>query len=100
MGILRKFKKIGEIIIGTDNKLIDSPEWNIGTVRIDTIIEKLHVEILHKVMQGTVEQPEQRDFNINFSDLPSSVKVTGKAFLDAIEEEVLKHPNYADSTEQ
>lgn len=100
MGILKKFKKRGWIIIGTDNFLIDSPDWNIGTVRIDTEESNLHVEIMHKIMQGTVEQPHQRDIDIAFADLPASVRATGKAFLDAIEAEVLKHPNYAGSTEQ
>ena len=97
MGILQKFNKAGVITTGDDNIELDSPSFEIINVGINTVDSKLRVEILHEVMQGILARKYSRDFNINFADLPASVKTTGKAFLDAIEAEILKLPQYADS---
>jgi hypothetical protein len=95
--ILKKYNKEGVITTGDDNVQLDSPTFEIINVSIDTVNSKLRVEVLHEVMQGILIRKHSRDFNINFADLPASVKTAGKAFLDAIEAEILALPQYADS---
>lgn len=97
--ILKKYKKQGVIEIGTDLRKLDTPVFQIIDIGIDTLEQKLTIEILHEVMQGSVKQPHNRFYEIDFTNLPSNVKVTGKAFLDAIETEILKLPQYVGSTE-
>ena len=97
--ILKTYTKEGVIITGSDKVELDTPTFEVVNVDIDTLNQKLSIEILHEVMQGSVKQEQKRRFNIDFDNLPSSVKVTGKSFLDAIETEILKLPQYLGSTE-
>ena len=97
--ILKKYKKEGVVITGSDNVELDMPIFEIIDVGIDTVEQKLTVQIMHEVSQGSLTQKHSRTFNIDFANLPSSVKVTGKAFLDAIETEILQLPQYQGSTE-
>lgn len=97
--ILKKYIKQGVIITGSDNVKLDTPTFEIIDIAIDTVEQKLTVEIMHEVSQGSLTRKHSRTFNIDFANLPSSVKVTGKAFLDAIETEILKLPQYVGSTE-
>jgi len=97
--ILKKYTKQGVVITGSDNVELDTPTFEIIDIGIDTVNQKLIVEIMHEVQQGSVPQKHSRTFNIDFANLPSSVKVTGKAFLDAIETEILKLPQYQGATE-
>ena len=99
MNILKKYTKSGVITTGSDNVKLDTPTFEIINVDTDTVDQKLSIEILHKVMQGSIEQEQNRRFNIDFADLPNTVKVAGKAFLNAIETEILKLPQYVGSTE-
>lgn len=97
--ILKKYTKSGVITTGEDNLEIDTPSFEIIDVRIDTVNQLLKVEIVHEVSQGSVTQKHSRTFEVSFSCLPSSVKKSGKAFLDAVETEILALPQYNGSTE-
>ena len=97
--ILKKYIKQGVITTGSDNVELDTPTFEIIDIAIDTVEQKLTVEIMHEVSQGSLTQKHSRTFDVAFADLPSSVKVTGKAFLDAIEIEILNLPQYLGSTE-
>lgn len=97
--ILKKYLKSGVIITGPDNVELDSPTFEIIDVKIDTVNQVLNVEIMHEVSQGSLNQKHSRTFDVPFAGLPSAVKVTGKSFLDAIESEILKLPQYAGATE-
>lgn len=99
MNILKKYKKSGVITTGSDNVQLDSPEFEIVNVNINTVDQQLGVDIMHEVNQGSLTQKHSRTFNVDFSELPTDVKVTGKAFLDAIEAKILELPQYVDSTE-
>jgi len=98
--ILKQYSKAGVITTGSDNVQLDSPTFEIINVSIDTVESVLHVEILHKVMQGSLERLHSRTFDVDFGGLPSGVKVTGKSFLDAIEAEILALPQYSGAVEQ
>ena len=98
--ILKQWIKNGVIVTGSDNVELDTPIFEIVDVDIDTVAQVLHVEILHKVMQGSLERLHSRTFDVAFADLPNSVKITGKEFLDAIETEILLLPQYSGAVEQ
>lgn len=99
MNILKKYIKNEVITTGNDNVELDSPTFEIITIRIDTVAQTLQVEILHEVQQGSLTQKHSRSFDVAFGDLPGAVKVTGKSFLDAIETEILKLPQYSGANE-
>ena len=96
--ILKKWLKTGVITTGDDNVQLDTPTFEIIDIKIDTVEQILHLEVMHYVSQGSLINQHSRTFDISFAGLPSAVKVTGKAFLDAIEAELLKLPQYAGST--
>lgn len=96
--ILKKFNKTGVITTGTDNLQLDSPSFEIINVGIDTVNSVLHVEVLHTVMQGSLERKHSRTFDVAFGGLPTGVKTSGKSFLDAIEQEILALPQYTGAT--
>ncbi len=100
MNILKKYIKQGVIITGSDNVELDTPTFEIINISIDTVNQVLHVEILHEVQQGSLTRKHIRTFEIPWGGLPSGVKVTGKSFLDSIEAEILKLPQYQDAQEQ
>ncbi len=93
--ILYKYKKEGVITTGSDNVELDTPEFEIVDVKIDTIKRVLSVEILHEVMQGSLIQKQSRSFDVPFNALPSSVQSTGLSFLQAIETKILELPQYS-----
>ena len=95
MGILKKYIKTGVITTGDDNLELDTPSFEIVGVNIDTVNSVLKVEILHEVSQGSLTQQHSRTFEVGFSALPNPVKVEGRSFLDAIEAEILKLPQYS-----
>ena len=97
--ILKHWKKTGVIITGTDNVELDTPIFEIVDVDIDTVNSVLHVEIMHKVMQGSLERKHSRSFDVAFSSLSTPIKQAGKVFLDAIEQEILKLPQYQGAVE-
>jgi hypothetical protein len=97
--ILKKYKKEGIIEIGTDKRKLDSPEHETIFIGMDFVAKKVSVLIKHDAMQGTLKNPHERTIDVEFSNLPSSVKAAGKAFFDAIEIERLKRPEYVGSTE-
>jgi len=97
--ILKRYKKNGVIVTGSDSVELDSPKFEIVEIRIDTISKNIHIDILHEVMQGSLTRKHARNFEVNFSGLPTNVKTTGKAFLDAIEAEILALPQYSGATE-
>lgn len=97
--ILKKYKKEGVIEIGTEKTKLDSPEHQTIFIGIDMISKKIGVVVKHDAMQGTIKNPHERTIDVDFSNLPSAVKATGKAFFDAIEIERLKLPQYVGSTE-
>ena len=97
--ILNKYRKEGVIEIGSDKAKLDTPEFEIIDVKIDTVNQVLSVEMLHEAMQGTVKNPHRRFIEVKFADLPSAVKITGKQFLDAIETKILELPQYIGATE-
>lgn len=99
MNILKKYKKEGVIEIGTDLRKLDSPEHETIFIGIDMIAKKVCVVIKHDAMQGTIKNHHERTIDIDFNNLPTSIKITGKAFFDAIETERLKLPQYVGSTE-
>ena len=98
--ILKKYLKTGVITTGSDNIQLDSPTFEIIKVEIDTANSVLHVEILHEVQQGSLTQKHSRTFDVAFGGLPSGVKVTGKAFLDAIEAKILTLSQYSGAVGQ
>ncbi len=95
--ILKKYKKIGKVQIGTDNKELNSPTFEIISVFTNTVDNTLNVEIKHLEENGSY--PHQRSIEVQFNNLPTAVKATGKTFLDAIEAEILKLPQYSGATE-
>ena len=99
MNILKKYIKNQVITTGTDNVQLDSPEFEIINVNIDTVDRVLKVEILHEVKQGSLTQKHSRTFDVQFNDLPNPIKVTGLEFLTAIETEILKLPQYSGANE-
>ena len=98
--ILKQWIKNGVITTGSDSVELDTPVFEIINVDIDTVNSVLHVEILHKVQQGSLENLHSSSFDVQFGGLPTAVKQTGKAFLDAIEQEILKLPQYNGAVEQ
>ena len=99
MNILKKYTKTGVITTGSDNVELDTPQFEIVDVKIDTVKQVLHVEILHEVMQGSLVRKHSRIFDVPFAGLPTAVKVTGLSFLQAIETEILTLPQYTGATE-
>jgi len=97
--ILKKYKKDGVIEIGSDKAKLDTPEFEIIDVKIDTVNQVLSVEILHEAMQGAVKNPHKRFIEVSFATLPNTVKVAGKQFLDAIETKILELPQYSGAVE-
>ncbi len=97
--ILKKYTKTGIVTIGDDNRELDTPIFEIVNIDINTVSKKLRVDVLHEVTQGTLTNKHQRSYEMDFNSLPASVKTTGKAFLDAIETELLKLPQYTGATE-
>ena len=100
MNILKKYIKNEIITTGTDNVQLDSPTFEIVSVNINTVERTLQVEILHEVQQGALTQKHSRMFDVGFKQLPNSVKLTGKEFLDAIEASILQLPQYSGAIEQ
>ncbi len=98
--ILKKYIKDGVIITGDDNLELDTPTFEIININIDTINKILKVEILHEVQQESITQKHSRTLNIDFNNLPAAVKTTGKSFLEAIETDILKLPQYKNSIAQ
>jgi len=92
---MNKYKKNEIIITGTDNVQLDSPTFEIVNISIDTINNLLTIAILHEVSQGSLTQKHSRTFEIQFKNLPQSVKIEGAQFLQAIEDEILKLPQYS-----
>jgi hypothetical protein len=95
--ILAKYLKNGVITTGADNVQLDTPTFEIIAVNIDTVEQMLVVEVMHYVNQGAVVQQHHRTFNVSFASLPLNVRQTGKAFLDAIEAQLLLLPQYQGS---
>ena len=100
MNILKTYKKTGVIVTGSDNVKLDTPIFEIVAVNIDTVNSILHVEILHKVMQGSLERLHSRTFDVPFGSLSTPIKKAGKEFLDAIEAKILTLPQYSGAVEQ
>ena len=100
MGILKKYKKDGVVITGSDNIELDTPIFEITHVGIDTVASVLRVEVIHTITQGSLEQRHSRSFEVAFSDLSTPIKQAGKTFLDAIEQKILSLPQYQGSIEQ
>ena len=99
MNILKKYRKDGVIVTGSDNIKLDSPEFEIVSVLIDTVEKQLHLEVMYEVKQGSLIQKQYRTFDVAFGNLPDSVKATGLSVLQAIEQEILKLPQYVGSVE-
>ena len=99
MNILKKYIKTGVVEIGSDKFKVDTPTHEVTFVGIDTVNRAVKVTIMHEVMQGSVMNPHERTEEITFANLPASIQTTGKAFLDAIETERMKLPQYTGSTE-
>ena len=99
MNILKTYIKTGVITTGSDNVELDTPQFEIIDVKIDTVAQVLHVEILHEVVQGSLTQKHSRTFDVPFAGLPTAVKATGLEFLQAIETEILALPQYSGATE-
>ena len=99
MNILTKYTKTGVVTTGDDNVQLDTPTFEIIDVRIDTVEQVLHVEILHEVLQGSLVRKHSRTFDVAFADLSAPIRSTGLTFLQAIEAEILALPQYAGSTE-
>jgi len=97
--ILKKYKKEGVITTGSDNVKLDTPEFEIIDVKIDTVNRVLSVEIMHEVKQGSLTQKQSRRFDVAFGDLSSSIQSAGLSFLQAIETKILELPQYSGSTE-
>jgi len=97
--ILKKYKKQGVIVTGTDNVKLDTPSFEIINVGIDTVNRVLSVEIMHEVNQGSLIQKQSRTFNVKFKDLTGSIQQTGLSFLQAIESKILKLPQYSGAIE-
>ena len=92
---LKKYKKEGLVIIDKGNRTLDTPTFEIIDVHLDPIDSIVTVEILHKVMQGNVEQPHS-----SFEKIDSKKVITSKKLdLDALEKEILKLPQYSGATE-
>lgn len=99
MKLLKKFKVSKVIKTGSDNVELDSPTFEIIGVNIDTKNKKLFVEVLHEIEQKTLTQKHSRTMEIDFNNLPLSVKNSGKNFLNSIEQELLKLPQYSENEE-
>lgn len=97
--ILKKYRKTGVIITGSDNVELDTPTFEIVRVNIDTVNSLLSVEVMHEVNQGSLVRKHSRTFEVPFSALTATIKNNGKKFLDAIESEILKLPQYNGATE-
>ena len=97
--ILKKYRKEGVIITGSDNVELDTPIFEIIDVKIDTVNRVLSVEIMHEVQQGSLTQKQSRTFDVLFSDLPNTVQSKGLVFLSVIEQKILELPQYSGATE-
>ena len=97
---MNKYKKNEIITTGTDNVQLDSPTFEIINISIDTVNNVLSVEIMHEISQGSLTQKHSRTFDVQFKNLPSSVKIEGAQFLQAIENEILKLPQYSGGVKQ
>lgn len=93
--IFKKYKKEGLVIIDKGNRTLDTPTFEIIAVYVDTINSIVKVEIMHKVMQGSIEQPHS-----SFEEIDSKKVITSKKLdLDALEKEILELPQYNGATE-
>ena len=97
--ILKKYRKEGVIEIGSDKRKLDSPTHETTFVGIDTVNQLINVTIMHEAMQGSVMNPHVRTEVVPFANLPTSIRAAGKLFLDAIETERMKLPQYSGATE-
>lgn len=97
--ILKKYRKEGVVITGSDNVELDTPTFEIINVNINTVNSMLSVEIIHEVMQGSLIRKHSRTFEVPFTSLTTTIKTDGKKFLNAIEAKILELPQYSGATE-
>lgn len=93
--MLNKYKKNEVITTGSDNVELDSPTFEVVNINIDLVSNVLSVTVMHEVNQGSIIQKHSRSFDVPFGKLPTSVKIEGKQFLEAIEAEIMKLPQYS-----
>ncbi len=96
MAKLSKYKKDGIVIIDKGNKTLDTPIFQIVTVFLDNVTETVDVEILHTVLQGTVEQEHSSNESISSVNVYNGKKLD----LSLVMDEVLLLPQYAGAVEQ
>lgn len=99
---MKKYKIEGVVEIGNgivDGIQLDTPTFEIVDVRINMATNELTLEVMHEVNQGSLIRKHSRNIEVDFKDLPSNIKTTGLAFLDALDVEMLKFPQYAGAEE-
>lgn len=97
---MNRYKKTSVITTGTDSVELDNPTFEIVNININTVSNLLSIEIMHEVSQGSLTQKHSRTFDVKFKDLSSSVKLTGRNFLQAIENKILELPQYSGGVKQ
>lgn len=96
--ILTRYIKQGIVTIGDDGQRIDTPQFEIIDVDIDTVGRTLSVRVMHYAQQGSLEQQHERTFTIPFSQLPAPIQQSGLTFLQAIQTAMLQLPRYSGAT--
>ena len=95
MAKLPQYQIIGVITIGDDNIELDSPIIQVANTYLDLITETVDAEIMHTVMQGTVEQKHSRMESISSLNVYNGKKLDLSLEMD----EILLLPQYRGAVE-